>query len=174
MSSGKANIDFETQRRARSNELTLLTFMATVVMLFAAFTSSYLIRKTGPDWKTLSLPAIVWFNTVLLIPSSVTMELSRWKQSRMWLKVTTGLGIAFLIGQVLLWKELVDSGVYVRTYAYGSFLYMLTGIHGLHLLGGVAALLVVNFRRGAFGLCAVYWHFVDAVWLYVLLMLSVL
>lgn len=148
--------------------------MATVVMLFAAFTSAYLIRRTGPDWQTLTLPPLVWVNTVILAASSVTMELARRSQSRRWLAATTGLGVIFLLGQLLVWRELAADGVFLPTSAYGSFLYMLTAVHGAHLIGGVITLLVATLRRKTFGLCAVYWHFVGGLWVYLVGMLSVL
>ena len=167
-------MNIDARIRSRSNELTLLAFMATVVMLFAAFTSAYLIRRTGSDWDTLSLPRIIWLNTAALLASSMTMEFARRSQSRRWLMLTTALGVGFLAGQGFVWRALATDGVFLSTSAFGSFLYMLTAVHGAHLIGGVGTLLYATVRQRSFGLCAVYWHFVDGVWLYLVLMLSVL
>ena len=162
------------EARARSNELTLLAIMSTVVMLFAAFTSAYLIRRTGADWRQLSLPGIFWFNTAIVIVSSLTLEITRHSGSRRWLVATCGLGLAFLVGQLLGWNALAAEGILLPSNPHSSFIYMLTAVHGAHLAGGIVALLIATARKGPFGLCAAYWHFVGAVWLYLIIMLSVL
>ncbi len=162
------------ETRARTNELTLLVFLSTVVMLFAAFTAAYLIRRTATDWQRVALPGILWGNTAVLLLSSVTIELARRRTSQRWLIVTTVLGFAFVVGQLLAWRDLAAEGIYLPTHPHSSFVYMLTAVHGLHLLGGIAVLVYAVARKSAVGLCATYWHFVDAVWLYVFFMLSFL
>ena len=159
--------------RARANELTLLAFLAMTVMLFAAFTAAYLIRRTGTDWQHVSLPGILWLNTAVLAASSVTVELARRSAKPSWLAATTVLGIAFLAGQLLAWRTLAQEGIFLPTNPHSSFFYMLTAVHGMHLLGGIGALMYATAYRNALGLGATYWHFVDGVWLYVFLMLSV-
>jgi cytochrome c oxidase subunit 3 len=148
----------EAAIRVRCNQLALLVFLATVVMLFAAFTSAYLIRRTGSDWRTVTLPGVVWINTALLLISSVTTELA----------------IAFLGGQALLWRALSAEGVALSTSSYGSFVYLLSAVHGALLIGGVLTLLLVTIRQQSFALCAVYWQFLTGVWVYLVLILRLL
>ena len=148
--------------------------MATVVMLFAALTSACLIRRTGSDWQSLSLPGVVWFNTAVLLTSSVTMQLARKGQSHRLLQATIVLGLLFLGGQAFLWHRLATAGVSLSNSAYGSFVYVLSAVHGAHLLGGILVLLPVSIYRQPFGLCGLYWHFVTGLWVYLVLMLSLI
>ncbi len=171
-------------------QLGLWALLATLGMLFAGFTSAYLVRRAGADWHRISMPPILWLNTALLLSSSVTLEVARARMRRWqldalkgWLLLTASLGVAFLAGQLFAWRKLAAQGVYVATNPHSSFFYMLTGVHGMHLLGGVGALLyalgrVWRFRwtpgePNSLDLCAIYWHFVDGLWLYLLLVMFV-
>src|SRR5438067_789270 len=131
--------------------------LAAIVMLFAAFTSALVVRKgISNDWVTTGLPPILWLNTAVLIASSVTFEFSRRSLAAgasfsvsgfsRWLYVTLGLGLAFIAGQLIAWRELASRGVYLATNPSSSFFYLLTGAHGLHLLGGIVALFYVALR----------------------------
>ena len=169
-------------------QLGVWALLATLSMLFGGFTSAYLVRRAGTDWQRISLPSILWFNTALLLSSSITLELGRacmrrWRTNavRGWLLATTMLGLAFLVGQLFAWQQLAAQGVYVPTSPHSSFFYMLTGVHGVHLLGGVLALFFALSRvwrarwspdePNAVNLCATYWHFVDGLWLYLFLLM---
>lgn len=159
-----------------------------IIILFAAFTSTFLARRAMADWRVGPLPAILWLNTTALLASSATMEWARagirrghLARVRRGLAVTTLLGAAFLIGQVVAWRQLVDAGVFLASGAHSGFFYLLTGTHALHLAGGVAALgyaswtvhSAISVARVSEVLAptAIYWHFVDALWVYVFLML---
>lgn len=175
-----------------SAQLGLWIFLATVTMLFASFTSAYIVRSASPDWRTTPLPVILWASTVILILSSITLEVSRSARKRAdstaaksWFVTTMVLGFLFLGGQLAAWQQLMARGFYVPTNPHSSFFYVLTGLHGLHLLGGLLLLLYV-FRRelmsgeafsGSSGhdltvLCATYWHFLAALWIFLFGMLS--
>jgi cytochrome c oxidase subunit 3 len=160
--------------RARANELTLLAIMATVVMLFAAFTAAYLIRRTDADWRPLPLPSVFWLNTLVLLASSITLEAARRRPGRGWLAATIILGIVFLLGQAAGFRSLAGQGLYLPSNPHSSFLYMLTAVHGLHVAGGIVAILYASARPAVVGLVAAYWHFVGVVWLYLLVLLNVL
>ncbi|HEV2349918.1 MAG TPA: cytochrome c oxidase subunit 3 [Terriglobia bacterium] len=165
--------------------------LVAIVMLFASFTSALIVRKGGSsDWAAIALPRILYFNTLILLASSVAFEISRRalgagraSQFKIWLKVTSILGVAFIGGQLVAWRELASHGVYLSTNPSSSFFYLLTAAHGLHLLGGVIALcyLVGQAPRLAAGLkkrvavdvTALYWHFMDGLWIYLLLLLTV-
>ncbi len=173
---------------ANSAQLGLWALLATVTMLFAGFTSAYLVRRAGSDWQSILSPSVLCFNTVLLLASSMTLEIAREAMHRhqstafkLWHSATTLLGLAFLIGQIVAWQQLAARGIYVPTSPHSSFFYMLTAVHGVHLLGGVFGLLYVLQRswqapagpKHPFRLCATYWHFVRGIWVFLFLLLFV-
>ena len=165
-----------------TKQIGLWAFLATATMLFAGFSSAYIARRAGADWQPIRMPPVLWFNTVVLIASSVTMEiarrqLKRWATEALqrWLLITAGLGLVFLVGQYIAWRQLQAQGIYLPTNPHSSFFYLLTAVHAIHLFGGLVALIVVflRARRGVYtpyhpgvGLAATYWHFVDIVWIY--------
>ncbi len=159
-----------------------------IVILFAAFTSTFLVRRAEADWRVGPLPFVLWVNTAILLASSAAIEWSRagGRHGRLGvlrrgLGVATALGVAFLAGQVIAWRQLVATGVGLASSAHSAFFYLLTGAHGLHLVGGVAALGYALWRvrrtasavaaAGVVGPVALYWHFVDGLWLYVFFIL---
>ena len=166
----------------------LWLFMVTVVMLFAAFTSAYIVRQSEGNWLQFELPAAFWITSGIIILSSLTMHwayLSAKKDNldtvKLAMGITTVLGIAFLVGQFMAWEELVKENVYFVGNPAGSFVYVFTGLHGVHLIGGVVFLLIVliqTFRYKVHAknldqieMCATYWHFLDGLWLYLFLFL---
>lgn len=155
-----------------------------VLMFFMALASAFLVRKGGPDWVPVHIPVLLWVNTCVLLASSGTLEVARKRLAqsdvlgfrRLWL-VTTVLGVIFLTGQVVAWRILVNQGMYLASNPASSFFYIFTGAHALHLLGGVAALIYVarrNYetakitRTVAAEVTSYYWHFMDALWLFLL------
>jgi len=168
----------------------LMGVIATVAMLFAAFTAAMLVRRTGTDWEPVTLPRIVWLNVVTLVVSSVALELARRamvtgsEATTRWMSGAASLGMLFLVGQTMAWLQLAARGVFLPSSPHASFFYMLSAVHGAHVIGGVGALgwAVRRTRQGWFtrthhgGMThiSVYWHFVGVVWLYLLVMLSIL
>lgn len=169
----------------------LLGLLTTVGMLFAAFSAALLMRRGGTDWTPVSLPPILWFNTALLLASSGAVELARRSVRRgampgavRWLAVAALLGVLFLGGQLTGWRMLVARGVVLPTSPHAAFFYMLSAVHGAHVLGGLGALgwtlrrATARAYRSAHhtGLthAAIYWHVVGAVWVYLLTVLSIL
>jgi len=158
-------------RSERAAQTLLFAFLATVVMLFAGFTSAWLIRRTGSDWGRLALPRLAYLNTAVLLLSSLTLELARRDRrarGRLFLPLTLLLALLFLAGQVGLWRALSHGGAFVTSTPQGAFLFLLSAVHALHLLGGIATLAWLLHRRAAPRLAAVYWHFLGLAWLYVL------
>src|SRR6266446_2811893 len=173
---------FDTRlRRAR---LGLIVGLTGIAMIFISFTSAYVVRQGLPtldprtnlllhDWFPVPLPRLLLFNTLVLLISSITMELARRqaahraiaqfspipsvrvdaKDGISWLALTMVLGLSFLSGQWMAWRELAANGFYVASSPSSSFVYLLTGMHGIHLFGGVVALLSAGFasllRRSA-------------------------
>lgn len=166
--------------------------LAVVTMLFAAFTSSYIVRQAGTDWTPTPLPAVLWFNTALLVVSSVALEVARREGRRGQLAAARSalvaalvLGVSFLIGQLGAWRDLAASGYYLSTSPHASFFYVLTALHAAHLVAGLMLLLYVVgrvsivTRSGAgeevpflLGIGATVWHFFGALWLYLFAMLA--
>ncbi|GMR13565.1 MAG: cytochrome c oxidase subunit 3 [Gemmatimonadota bacterium] len=169
----------------------LMALLATVSMLFAAFTASMIVRRGGSDWVRITLPSVVWINTVLLAGSTVAVEMARAavrrdasSRSVRWLALGTVLGVLFLVGQVQAWVAWAAQGVFLPTSPHASFFYMLTAIHGAHVIGGLGAMLW-TLRRSALGAyrsgahlglthMAIFWHFMGAIWVYLLVLLSIL
>jgi cytochrome c oxidase subunit III len=166
--------------------------LAAVAMSFAAFTSALVVRQgTAPDWRHLALPNILFFNTAILIASSVTLELARRQISRYmggartsaehpgrYLTITLFLGLLFVGGQYAAWLQLRAQGWYVATNPSSSFFYVFTSIHALHVLGGLGGLVAALsklkrgvLRRSTLDSTAHYWHFMDGLWLYLLYLL---
>ncbi len=168
----------------------LMAVLATVAMLFASFTAAVLIRRSGADWVPVTLPSIVWANAAVILLSSALVEVARASLKRTdraftptWLIAAGALGLLFLAGQVVTWMRLIEQGVFLPSSPHASFFYMLSAIHGAHVIGGLGALLWTTNRafKGAYtasahtGLthAAIFWHFVGALWIYLLILLSV-
>jgi cytochrome c oxidase subunit III len=169
----------------------LFVLLAASTMVFAAFTSAFVVRRgMSDDWTSLPKPPVLFVNTVVLILSSVVLDFSRralksGNRSRfnLWWTVATALGITFLLGQAYAWRQLNDAGFFVSTNPASSFFYVLTASHAFHLLGGVAALLYVDVqalrlrlgpaKRTAIDVTAIFWHFLDGLWVYLMVLLYV-
>lgn len=169
--------------------LGLWLFLGTITMLFIGFTSAYIARRASAGWGgELKPPPLLWVNTLLLLASSVTLEVARRRLRRWepgvvkWLGTTGALGLLFVAGQVAVWRSLRAHGVFLAASAHNSFFYLLTGLHVVHLLGALVWFLVVlaRARRLAYtpgqdglGLFATFWHFLDGLWVYLFLLLFV-
>ena len=171
-----------------NGQLAVLGILATAGMLFAGFASAYLVRREGADWNREALPTILIFTTLILLISSGTLEIARSAMKRgdrtialLWAGTTTFLGLAFLAGQFDAWQQLAARGLYLPTGPYSAFVYVLTAVHGLHLLGGILGLCYLLWRMArservgqvadVLKNCATYWHFVGGVWLLLYLLL---
>jgi len=169
----------------------LFVLLAASTMVFAAFTSAFVVRRgLSDDWAGIAKPPILIVNTVVLLLSSIVLDFSRralksGDRSRfnVWWTLATALGILFLVGQGVAWMQLKAAGVYVSTNPSSSFFYVLTASHAFHLLGGVIALLYVDVqawrlrlgpaKRTAIDVTAIFWHFLDGVWLYLMVLFYV-
>jgi cytochrome c oxidase subunit 3 len=162
--------------------------IVSIVMFFMAMASAFIYTRANSNrWVPLHLPWFIWVNTAILLLSSITMELSRRRLAladvrkfrQLWF-AATALGMLFLIGQLVAWRQFVLAGFYVSTNQASSFFYIFTGLHGLHLLGGICALLYVSFRKFekakvsrsvAAEVASYYWHFMDGLWIFLLTLL---
>jgi cytochrome c oxidase subunit 3 len=164
-------------------------FIVTIVMLFAALTSAYLVKQGEGNWLRFDLPQMFWITSVIIIFSSISLQLAyqaakndRIGKIRIFLGITLLLGLAFLFGQYQSWKELVRQDVFFVGNPAGSFIYVLTGLHGLHLVSGIIFLLFVFYSAFKFKIhsknlnqlemATTYWHFLGGLWLYLFVFLK--
>ncbi|KWB74447.1 cytochrome c oxidase subunit 3 [Burkholderia ubonensis] len=157
----------------------LIVFMAVATTLFSLLLLAYGMRMREPDWQPIPHPALLWWNTGALALASLAMQRARQLtlHRAAWLACGGVLAAVFVIGQLAAWRMLSAAGQTVAVNPSNSFLYLLTGLHGLHVLGGLAAwaVTIAHLRRAdpfraqrAIALCALYWHFLLAVWLVLL------
>jgi cytochrome c oxidase subunit 3 len=199
--------------RLRRVRLGVFVALTAVLMIFVSYSSAYIVRQGLPtldpgtgtlvrDWLPLQLPNFLLVNTLVLLVSTLTMELARRQAVRLgvaagmtsgptgradadkmpWLPLTAILGLCFLAGQGLVWRELAARGFYVATSPSSSFFYLLTGMHGIHLFGGIVALLAAGaaslLRKSVESTAVVvdatawYWHFMTVLWVYILCLLE--
>ena len=162
--------------------------IVSILMFFMALSSAFIVLRRGSNvWVPVHLPLVLWANTGILLASSFTLESARRRLSladlpgfrKFWL-VTTVLGFLFVAGQLVAWRQLVAQGVYIASNQASSFFYIFTAAHGVHLLGGVAALMYVltrkvepaNLSRSvAAEIASYYWHFMDGLWIFLLALL---
>ena len=168
--------------------------MAAITMTFAAFTSAMIVRQgSSYDWQHFALPSVLYLDTALLLASSLVLELARKKVSvfvggaqkqrsaaTAYLWMTLGLGLLFVAGQYMAWLKLRSEGLYLASTPSSSFFYLFTVLHALHILGGLAGLTLViwrfskplpTLRLSTLSTVSYYWHFVDVLWIYLLLLL---
>jgi cytochrome c oxidase subunit 3 len=176
----------------------VLVGLASILMMFTALASAYVVRSgmpTSTDWRGGEMPSFVYLSTGLILLSSLTFTRAkaalRHKEPagyRLWLGVTLLLGLGFLASQILAWRELVGRGLYLASNPHSSFFYVLTGLHALHLSGGILALALLYAyarragaveeggeaevkRRTLTDVVGTYWHFMDGLWVFLFLLL---
>ena len=159
----------------------LWVFLAVVTSLFALFISAYTTRMELGDWRPLPEPTLLWFNTAILVLSSIALQWARHSVEKeeiggvkIGLAAGGGLTISFMVGQLVAWQQLGDLGYHPSTNPANGFFYLITGLHGLHMLGGLVAWCRTSFKvwrgseaaevRLSVELCTAYWHFLLVVW----------
>jgi cytochrome c oxidase subunit 3 len=175
----------------RASFIGLFVLLAATGMVFAALSMAFWMRHgTSDDWISMHKPPLLWVNTAVLLASSVVLDRARVALKRgqrdgfnFWWTAATGLGVAFLIGQVIVWHQLSNAGVFIASSPTSSFFYLLTAAHAAHVVGGVGALVYVDIqalrlrlgpaKRTTIDVTAVFWHFLDGVWLYLMVLLYV-
>jgi cytochrome c oxidase subunit 3 len=181
-------IERDVAERWHLREIGLWMFLGTLVMLFAAFTSALVVRRSSSDWVEVHLPLILWVNTAVLVASSATLErakragAARPRGALAGIAATLVLGAVFCAGQVEAWRDLAAAGVFLPTTPAASFFYILTGLHVVHLAAALVCLGVLaaatirptpddEWRYRA-GTVSTFWHFLTVVWMYLLLVLQ--
>lgn len=177
----------EQHKRIYPAKFTLWVGIASIIMMFAGLTSAFIVKSNLTGWRTIVMPKIFWVSTAVVIASSVTLHLAigafknreMQKYRALW-GTTAVLGITFIILQIVGFTELWAQNVKFRgSSGAGQFFYAIAGLHGLHVIGGIVAL-VIMLMRSIWGktkyysvapleTMAVYWHFVDALWIYLMI-----
>jgi cytochrome c oxidase subunit III len=173
----------QQRKKIHPHKFTLWVGIGSIIMMFAGFTSAYIVKRDQPGWVGFSMPAIFWYSTAIMLLSSLTMQVSlrsfkdrEMGKYRNMVAVTTFLGILFIVLQVIGYNRLNHTGIKIEGSGAGVFFIIIFGLHALHVLGGVITLMVL-FLRAFSGrirsynpvpveIAAVYWHFVDFLWVY--------
>lgn len=176
----------DQKRKIHPHKFTLWVAIGSILMMFAGLTSAFIVKRSQANWIMLNIPLIFWYSTVAILTSSVAVQLSlkALKQRNMvgyrrWLGITAVLGIVFLVLQIIGFIQFGDQEIKLigaGSNASYSFLLAISGLHGLHVLGGVITLIVIairavsiskrNYSSVPLEIAATYWHFVDALWIY--------
>lgn len=189
---GKRKDDAAERFSPKPYRVTLWIALAAIFMMFGALVVSFISLSSGDKWVPIVMPRLFWLSTGVIFISSLTLEAARrsLKQSSderysRWLLLTLVFGLAFLVLQLLAWRRLVAQGVYLASNNHSSFYFLLTGVHGLHLLVGILALgyLLQRSRRKrsdanaemkrqtSVNVVSLYWHFMDGLWVFLFLLL---
>lgn len=183
----------QQRKRIHPYKFALWVAMASILMMFAGFTSAYIVKRSDSNWLEFKLPPIFWASTVAILLSSLTIHLAgksfkarQMKQYRLLMTSTVILGLLFTILQWFGFNYLQDHGVKLignNSNPAGSFLGVITGVHMLHVLGGVVVLLVmfyraynrrtINYSSVSLEVVTTYWHFVDAIWIYLFIFFNI-
>ena len=183
----------DPESRANRYRIGMWVGLASVAMMFTSLSSAYIVRSASSnDWVSLPMPKVLLASTALILGSSVTIEIARRKLKAAlegpyakWLFVTVLLGVGFVVAQIFAWRQLARQGIYVASNPHSSFFYLLTGAHAVHLFGGLLGLsflwlrsrrqvvetALVAKRKAATDAVTIYWHFMDALWIYLFLLL---
>jgi cytochrome c oxidase subunit III len=186
------NPEEEREARLKAKKNLLWIALVSIIMMFAGLTSAYIVRMAEGNWEHIELPQLFYFSTAVIIISSITIN-QAWKAAKNnnnqqllnFIIITFILGLTFGVLQYLAWGKLVEQGYYFAGGTGGgasaSYLYVLSGLHLLHVFGGLIALIVVFFRasKGIYKsgnllglqMCTIYWHFLDFLWIYLFLFL---
>lgn len=178
------NIVSSHQQKIHPHKFTLWLAIGSIIMMFAGLTSAYIVKGEQAGWTTVVVPNMFYYSTGVMLISSLTMQVAlksfkerNMKQYRSLLTVTAVLGLAFIAMQIIGFKQLFQSGVKLEGGSgAGQFLYIIFGLHALHVLGGAIALLLMFFKAFSAKIrsyntvpvevVSTYWHFVDLLWIY--------
>jgi cytochrome c oxidase subunit 3 len=185
-------VSTKRQQKIHPHKFTLWVAIASILMMFAGLTSAFIVKSNLTGWKNIELPKIFWYSTATILVSSLTVQMAlrsfrqrEMRQYRMLIALTFLLGILFVVLQWFGFKDLWEQNIRFKGSAgAGQFLYVIFGLHALHVIGGVIALLFMFFKA-FFGkiklyssvpveVVATYWHFVDILWIYLLIFFLVI
>jgi cytochrome c oxidase subunit III len=173
----------QQRKKIHPHKFTLWVAIASIIMMFAGLTSAYIVKGSMPGWVNITIPKLFYYSTAVMIASSITLQVAvkafkerNMRHYRRMVTVTAALGAAFIVMQIIAFMQLYNAGVRMEGSGAGQFLYIIFGLHAIHVLGGVIALLVLFFKAFSakvriynavpIEVAATYWHFVDLLWIY--------
>jgi len=186
----KENVN-QQHKKIHPHKFTLWIAIGSIIMMFAGFTSAYIVKRQQPGWTTFDIPRAFWYSTAVILLSSLTVQMAaqafRQREMRKYrnlIAVTFVLGIAFIALQILGFAQIWKSGVTFRGSGAGQFLYVIAGLHALHVLGGIITLMIMFFKAFSsttrsynsipIEVASTYWHFVDVLWIYLFIFFLVI
>jgi cytochrome c oxidase subunit III len=179
-------VSTQQQNKVHPHKFAMWVGIVSIIMMFAGLTSAYIVKSGQVNWLQVRMPNTFWYSTAVLVISSVTMQAAlraikqkAMGQYRSLLLLTLVLGVAFVILQWISFKWLWSHGVHFEGASAGQFLYIIFGLHALHVLGGLVALTVMltkqhlgrvrSYDTTSAAVMSIYWHFVDVLWIYLLI-----
>jgi len=180
-----STVKIEQRKKIHPHKFTMWVAIGSIVMMFAGLTSAFIVKSNQADWKSVAMPGIFWASTGAILLSSLTIHLAlrsfrqrEMQRYRFLLVSTLLLGILFVIFQWLGFSELWSQEIRLKGAGAGQFLYVIFGLHALHVVGGVITLLVIaikavtgrkkSYSQVPVEVAATYWHFVDLLWIYLM------
>ena len=181
-------VAMEQRKKIHPHKFTLWVGIGSLLMMFAGFTSAYIVKRNQANWQTFDLPQFFWYSTVAILLSSATIFLAekafkqrQMKKYRSLVSATVLLGVLFIVFQALGFMQLWEKGVTLQANVSYSFMYVIVILHAAHVVGGLVALLVLfakafstrtrTYNSVPVELVSTYWHFVDILWIYLLVFL---
>jgi cytochrome c oxidase subunit 3 len=176
-------VNTQQRQKIHPHKLAMWIAIGSLIMMFAGMTSAFIVKSNQPGWKDVEVPQVFWYSTAVILASSLTVQMAlrsfkqrELSQYRMLIAVTFILGALFVFLQWVGFNNLWDQGIRLKGSGAAQFLYVIFGLHGVHVIGGIVALLVM-FIKAFFGktksynsipveVAATYWHFVDLLWVY--------
>ncbi|MFI5156839.1 MAG: heme-copper oxidase subunit III, partial [Chitinophagales bacterium] len=175
------NSVIDQRKKIHPHKFTLWVAIGSIIMMFAGLTSAYIVKRDAPGWTSFVLPRTFWYSTFVILLSSLTMQMAvkyfverQMRKYRQMITVTTFLGILFIVLQWISFAQIWDSGVTLSGSGAGQFFYVIAGLHAIHVLAGVIALIVTfirafsarmrNYNAVPVQIMSTYWHFVDILW----------
>jgi cytochrome c oxidase subunit 3 len=186
-----STVSIEQRKKIHPHKFTLWVAIGSILMMFAGLTSAFIVKSNQVGWQTITMPKVFWVSTAVIIVSSITLQMAlrsfkqrEMNQYRSMIGLTLLLGVGFLVLQWIGFQQLWDQKITFKGSGAGQFLYVIFGLHAVHIIGGLLAL-VVMFIKAFIGrtklyssvpveVMATYWHFVDLLWLYLLIFFIVI
>ena len=176
----------QQRKRIHPHKFTMWVAIGSIVMMFAGLTSAFIVKSNQAGWKTIAMPKVFWVSTAVIIISSITLQMAlrsfkqrEMNQYRLLIGLTLLLGVSFVVLQWMGFQQLWEQKITFTGSGAGQFLYVIFGLHAIHVIGGLLALIVM-FIKAFVGktklyssvpveVMATYWHFVDLLWIYLLI-----
>ncbi|MBC7872620.1 MAG: cytochrome c oxidase subunit 3 [Ferruginibacter sp.] len=181
-----STVSLEQRKKIHPHKFTMWVAIGSILMMFAGLTSAFIVKSNQTSWVAVAIPNVFWISTAVIIISSITVQAAlrsfkqrAMKQYRLLIGATVVLGVAFVALQWLGFQDLWAQQITFKGSGAGQFLYVIFGLHAIHVIGGIITLIVM-FIRAFVGktklyssvpveVAAIYWHFVDLLWIYLLL-----